>query len=321
MEFDQDDIEWWCIEGGSRVFIDRMVKKVNPKPSYNKRVTSIELDQGTSPHSMKVQVQGDTKSRSYSHVISSIPLSCLRCVDLSKAQLSYDQHVAIRSLGYDSSVKVGIKFKSQWWRKPRPGFPEITQGGFGLTDGIIGLCVYPSYGLDDPIDEPGVIIASYTLSQDARRMGALARGPDTLVEKRLVDLILLDLARLHKLEFSYLKDEMLDHYAHDWYRDENAMGAFALFGPGQFGSSYPSLLKPAGKGKLNFIGEAISRQHGWVSGSLNSAWRGIDNMFNREGDADKRALLRERWGGVQDLSEATLNLSVLMGTRDPRKSR
>lgn len=77
------------------------------------------------------------------------------------------------------------------------------------------MCVYPSYGLDDPIDEPGVIIASYTLSQDARRMGALSRGPKTLVEKRHVDLILSDLAKLHKLEFKYLKDEMLYHYAHD----------------------------------------------------------------------------------------------------------
>lgn len=94
------------------------------------------------------------------------------------------------------------------------------------------------------------------------------------------------------------------------------MGVFAHYGPGQFGCSYPSLLKPAGKGKLNFIGEAISRQYGWVSGSHNSAWRGVDNIFNREGDTEKRKLRRERWGGVQDLSESTLHLSVLMGTRD-----
>lgn len=43
-------------------------------------------------------------------------------------------------------------------------------------------------------------------------------------------------------------------------------------------------------------------------------------MFNREGDAEKRVLLRERRGGVQNLSKSTLNLSVLMGTMDTQLS-
>jgi hypothetical protein len=150
-------------------------------------------------------------------------------------------------------------------------------------------------------------------------MGALCQGKGTKVEARLIDLVLYDLAKLHNVTYEELEEEMLDHYAHDWYRDENAMGAFALFGPGQFSNSYPSLLKPAGKGKLNFIGEAVSRQHGWVSGSLNSAWRGIDNMFNREGDEACRKKLREDWGIVKDHSEATLNLSVLFGTKGPQE--
>jgi len=317
MEFDNAKIKWWCIEGGSKVFIDRMVQKIKQKPLTRKRVTSISVDNETKPYTtMKVQVQNEKKPRTYSHVLSTVPLSCLRCINLADAALSYDQHVAIRSLGYDSSVKVGIKFRTHWWRKCGLNQPTVA---YGLTDGLIGLCVYPSYGLDDPTDSPGVMIASYILSQDARRMGALCQGKGTKVEARLIDLVLFDLAKLHNVTYDELEEEMLDHYAHDWYRDENAMGAFALFGPEQFSNSYPSLLKPAGKGKLNFIGEAVSRQHGWVSGSLNSAWRGIDNMFNREGDEACRKKLREDWGIVKDHSEATLNLSVLFGTKGPQE--
>jgi monoamine oxidase len=115
-------------------------------------------------------------------------------------------------------------------------------------------------------------------------MGVLWQGNGTKVEVRLIDLVFYDLAKLHNLTYDELEEEMLHHYAHGWNRHENALGGITLFRPEQFPNSYPSLLKPAGKGKLNFVGKAVSRQHGWVSGSLNSAWRVIDDIFNPEGD-------------------------------------
>jgi len=217
---------------------------------------------------MKVQAQNKNKLRAYSHVLSTVLLFCLHRINHADVALSYDQHVVIRSLGYDSLVKVEIKFRTRWWQKCGLKQPTV---GYGLTDGLIALSVYPSYGLDDPTDSPGELIASYTFPQDARRMGVLWQGNGTKIEVRLIDLVFYDLAKLHNLTHDKLEEAMLDHYSHGWNRHENAMGGFALFSPEQFSNFYPSLMKPTGKGKLNFISVAVSRQHGWVSGSWNTA--------------------------------------------------
>lgn len=55
----------------------------------------------------------------YDRVLRSLPLSVLgQNVDISKAGFDYQQANAIRALHYDCSVKVGIRFKKQWWRLP-----------------------------------------------------------------------------------------------------------------------------------------------------------------------------------------------------------
>ena len=55
-----------------------------------------------------------------------------------------------------------------------------------------------------------------------------------------------------------------------------SVGAFAFFGPGNFGNAYTSLTLPAADGRLHFAGEAISVRHAWVEGALDSAWRAFD---------------------------------------------
>ena len=71
---------------------------------------------------------------------------------------------------------------------------------------------------------------------------------------------------------------MLDYYAYDWYGSPETVGAFALFGPGQFSQFYPEVTKPASGGNLHFAGEAASKHHAWVSGALESARRCVDEI-------------------------------------------
>lgn len=121
--------------------------------------------------SMKLTVAGhpEFSEREYSHVVSTIPLSCLRTVDTEKCNLTYLQKMALRSLNYGSGVKVGIKFKTRWWKKVPEGLAEggegwpkvVGEGGVSSTDRQSRVVVYPSYGVDDPEDKPGVLIAAY----------------------------------------------------------------------------------------------------------------------------------------------------------------
>lgn len=138
---------------------------------------------------------------------------------------------------------------------------------------------------------PGVLLASYTWAQDARRIGALDHGPLSKAEDILKELVLDNLCKLHGFLRSKLPP-LEGFYVFDWYRDPYTRGEFALYGPGQFGyasptgqvephppSMFSALKAPAANGKLHFAGEATSAHHAWVLGSLNSAWRAVYNAL------------------------------------------
>jgi monoamine oxidase len=149
-------------------------------------------------------------------------------------------------------------------------------------------------------------------------MGSLAQGKGTRADKALLELVLDNLSNLHGIPRSKLPP-VVDHFAYDWYSDEFARGAFALFGPAQFGhanakipdevpgSMFVGLKAPAARGKLHFAGEATSAHHAWVLGALNSAWRAVYNALDgRKGLQDK---LVQKWG-VPD-EETEINLQAL----------
>lgn len=124
------------------------------------------------------------------------------------------------------------------------------------------------------------MLASYSWSQDALRLGALVKGKDSLTERRLVDQLLQDLSKVHNITYEDLKSWMVDYHAYSWYHNEYTIGellpvvlraqlstchvgAFALFGPAQFGRMYQAITQPAGNMHLHFAGEAASTNHGY----------------------------------------------------------
>ena len=101
-------------------------------------------------------------------------------------------------------------------------------------------------------------------------------------EKRLVEIVLNDLAKVHNMEYETLRKLLIEHHAYDWYSNEFAVGespprtpspkvspsshwslkgAFAFFGPGQFGPMYTEVTQPAADFLLHFAGEGTSTNH------------------------------------------------------------
>lgn len=86
--------------------------------------------------------------------------------------------------------------------------------------------MYPSYPGDAaPGNGSKVLIASYCLSEDADRLGALIR-PDGTAELELIDLVFRDLAAVHGLEVDDIKKYYRegDYFAWDWLHDPLTMG-------------------------------------------------------------------------------------------------
>ncbi|KAG8862108.1 hypothetical protein FRB96_002138 [Tulasnella sp. 330] len=294
-------VDWFCLDGGSDRLIYGMLDKIKaeggPAPVRNARVTSIAP--ASDGKSMLVQVEGQSGTTSYSQVICTTPLGCLASIDVSECQLSVTQKVAIRSLGYDASTKVAIKFPTRWWEDPKVMESPILGGGVTHTDLPLRVIVYPSYGTNQITSgvATGVIIVSYTWAQDARRIGSIS-GPESI--DTLIELVLGNLATIHNVT----RDQMGKPIATkviNWDNEPYARGAFALFGPNQFGqengySLFASLKSPAAYGRLHFAGEATSIHHAWVLGALNSAWRAVYNALANDPNAGKlRQDLIDKW--------------------------
>ncbi|KDN64642.1 putative flavin containing amine oxidoreductase [Colletotrichum sublineola] len=155
------------------------------------------------------------------------------------------------------------------------------------TDLPLQVCVYPSYNIHDPVDEPAVLLVSYTWGQEAQRIASLISSDTPSGEEELKKVLLHNLAMLHSSKASSYEDTLCyitglydTHHAYDWYRDPHMAGAFAYFGPGQFWDLYPAITKPNAFGQLYFVGEAASAHHAWVVGALESVVRAAWNMFN-----------------------------------------
>mgnify|MGYP001192191271 FL=1 len=64
-------------------------------------------------------------------------------MNLRGADLPFAPNEALRALKCDTSCKIAIRLKTNWWRKAR------IIGGEAATDLPIRLFVYPSYNIDD----------------------------------------------------------------------------------------------------------------------------------------------------------------------------
>ena len=182
----------------------------------NVPVSSIGLTDPDSENStMTVTAAG--QQYTYSHVISTLPMTNLRTIDLTKSKLDVIQANALRQSDYGPSIKIGIQFTEPWWTtgEDRDGNKFDIVGGQSFTDLPIRTVVYPSYGVysDTP---PTTLIASYCWTYDAERLGAFIGTGQQEYEDQLKALVLADLATVHNVDVSYLTSRFKDMYSWDW---------------------------------------------------------------------------------------------------------
>lgn len=318
---DREDYGWKCIDGGSSVAISAMLNRIAPhKPEYCTSATRIALNRTHAKVEVKfVTPSGQSSIRQYDSVFNTTPLSCSQNMDLVDAELHPTQRDALRCLRYDTSCKVAIKFKTPWWIT-RCG---ITEGGISFGDIPIRTCCYPSHSIHDDPKKPAVLIASYTIGQDAQRMGTLINRDSPFGESRLKEVVLRDLARLHArsgITYDFLAAQYITHHAYNWRDNPFSGGAFAIFAPGQFRHMYPYLTRPAADGRLHFAGEASSAHHAWVVGALESAQRAVILSLLRFGRRDLVKKVEERWGPSSELDwegQEAAYVQVMLGRLEP----
>jgi monoamine oxidase len=217
------------LRGGAGKIADAMASVLSKPPQHGKRVTAIApvTTAGTATSvNVTIACAGKISVRNYSHVISTMPFSCLRMVDTTQCGFDWNFQTAIRALHYDSSVKVAIKFTSRWWESSALAKgPHL--GGVSSTDRPTRTVIYPSYGMGDTTG--ATIIVSYTWAQDALRLGALAQGQCSDAEQLMLQIIIKDLADMHQIDYTTLWNLKESYKVHDWYADEYSVGSSCRF--------------------------------------------------------------------------------------------
>ncbi|MGH2453103.1 MAG: flavin monoamine oxidase family protein [bacterium] len=183
--------------------------------------------------------------------ILTVPFAVMRHVEAIKP-FSRPKQRAVRQLHYDASAKIFFQCRTRFWEEDEGIF-----GGGSVTDLPIRNLYYPEHGRDTG---RGVLLASYTWSEDAHRWGSLA--PEDRIVQALENVAHIHPQVLETFEFGTSKM---------WHHDEFAGGAFALFDPGQQTLLHDAIIAP--EGRIHFAGEHASLTHAWIQGAIESGLR------------------------------------------------
>jgi monoamine oxidase len=237
------------IEGGMDNLPRAFLPELQGRIRYGAKMVAIEQDgDGVTIHYQTAAGRG---SATGARAIISVPFPVLRHVEVMQPFTRGKQR-AIRQLHYDASAKILMQFRRRFWEEDDGIF-----GGGSFTDLPIRVVFYPDHARETG---RGVVLASYTWSEDAQRWGSLA--PAERVTQALENLLKLHPQAAEEFEAGASKM---------WHDDEFAGGAFALFDPGQQTLLHNLIAAP--EGRVHFAGEHTSLCHAWIQGAIESGLR------------------------------------------------
>lgn len=238
------------VVGGMDLLPNAFYERLCAHVRLGARVVAVE--QGERDVTVRFRTPGGTFAEVGDYCVCTVPFGVLRHVDF-RPGLSRGKYRAIRELNYNPSTKILLQVRRRFWEQ------HGIRGGASATDLPIRRIVYPSHPPDDG-GERGVLLASYTWGQDAARWGSLS--PDDRIE-----MAIKDVAKIHP----EILRECEGGASYAWYNDPYAVGAFALFEPGQESALQPDIVRP--EGRVHFAGEHCSLWHAWIQGALESGLR------------------------------------------------
>lgn len=237
------------IEGGMDRLPGAFVPGLRTRIRFGAKM--IALDQDERSATVHYQTAAGRFRETADHVIVTVPFAVLRHVETLKP-FSPAKQRAIRQLHYDAAAKILLQCRRRFWEED-----DGIRGGGTVTDLPIRALYYPDHGRETG---RGVLLASYTWSEDAQRWGSLS-PPDRIAQA------LENVALIHP----QVTQEFEVGASHMWHQDEFAGGAFALFDPGQQTRLYDAIVAP--EGRIHFAGEHASHAHAWIQGAVESGLR------------------------------------------------
>ncbi|MFD8707162.1 flavin monoamine oxidase family protein [Kitasatospora sp. NPDC059648] len=264
---------YWELEGGSAVLTDALAAPLRAELRLGHRMTRLVQDAG------KVTVEtvaesgdeescdgapvGPTTTFEGDYAIVTIPFSALRFCRIEPL-MSYPKRRAVTELHYDAATKVLLEFHHRFWEEGPDGF----SGGGCVSDSASRFTYFPSHAPEG--SSGGVVLASYTWSDDAARWDSLTPG----------ERYAFALDDLERLLGPRVRREFTGAGAtQSWARARYALGEAAIVTPGQLHELHPATRTP--EGRVHFAGEHTSLKPAWIEGALESAVRSFLEVHHR----------------------------------------
>ncbi|MFX0579041.1 flavin monoamine oxidase family protein [Nocardia nepalensis] len=265
------DATSWELVGGMAALTDALTRSLGSAVRLGARMTRLEQ----TDHGVRVWTTAETgdehsdgrpvdpiESFDADYAIVAIPLSAARFCTFDPL-LSYGKRRAIAEFHQDAATKIFVEFRSRFWEQGPGGF----RGGSCLTDSPNRSVYFPSHveGSDG-----GVVLASYTWSDDAMRW-------DSLTDGERIDFAL---AGMRELFGSRVDAEFTGvGISQSWLRGRYAMGEAAFPTPGQLHDHHAAVRSV--EGRVHFAGDHTSLNTAWVAGAVESGVRAALEVHRR----------------------------------------
>ncbi|GAA1927141.1 flavin monoamine oxidase family protein [Streptantibioticus ferralitis] len=255
---------YWELEGGTQSLTDKLTDSLTGVIRYDRRMTKLVQ----TAHGVTIETTAESGSEEScdgapqrpletfhgDYAIITAPFSAVRFCEFEPA-LSYPKRRAITELHYDSATKVLLEFKSRFWEQGARGYT----GGGCVTDSPNRFTYFPSLVEGS---KGGVVLASYTWSDDAIRWDSLTNG----------ERYAFALDNLARMFGDRIRDEFTGSGAtQSWTRARYALGEAVIFTPGQLHEHHGAARTV--EGRVHFAGEHTSLKPAWIEGALESAVR------------------------------------------------
>lgn len=219
----------------------------------------------------------ESDSKIFDFVICAIPFSSLRNVEIFP-MFSTSKMQAIKEVTYVTNQKTLFKCRNRFWE--RGNINERIIGGGSYTDLPISSIWYPadhanlseSYRNENRLwENPGVLLASYNLTQNALRLG-------NLEESVRIDSIKRQVEAVHGLPRGYMDTIVEATKTIQWDNEQGFLGGFSYFSPEQKRLFSYAMIEPEFNYRVYFAGEHTSATHGWQQGALHSGMKAANDL-------------------------------------------
>ena len=253
------------LQGGMDQLIQRLVASIKAPIQCNQKIVALRVRQDQVE--LDYLENGQLHTRSCDYVLCTIPFSVLRKMELS----GFDSRKldSIHNTIYCPATKVAFHTQQPFWEK------QGINGGASFSGDGVRQTYYPSVKFNS--QSGSTMLASYTIGDDAKRLGMMSEQERHAYVKNVVSLVHPELQT---------PGMVVDVASIAWGNEEWSAGGCTVHWSDDMSDesnhtiSYLEAARP--QNTLFFAGEHCSKYPAWLQGSIESALEALYDIVSNK---------------------------------------